>query len=302
MPYETKARALERGEIMDKNNDNDNEPIHVLNLGAGVQSSCMALMASKGEITPMPVAGIFADTQAEPQSVYDWIGYLESQLSFPVIRVSKGSLTEASLRHHFRPAPRDKETYMRRLIPLFGLMPDGTKTAVIGRKCTSDYKIKPIISELRKRFNIKRGQKEQSIVQWIGISMDEIQRMKESDLPWTKHRWPLIEKRMTRGHCLDWMKDNGYPAPPRSACFYCPFHSNAEWRNLRNNDPLHFLKAIEFEQEIKDAYDKHEPTLIMDVFLHPSCVPLGEIDFDNDEDKGQMTWDFNSECEGMCGL
>ena len=52
MPYETKARALERGEIMDKNNDNDNEPIHILSLGAGVQSSCMALMASSWNTVP----------------------------------------------------------------------------------------------------------------------------------------------------------------------------------------------------------------------------------------------------------
>ena len=35
-----------------------------LSLGAGVQSSTLALMAAKGEIGPMPDAAIFADTQA----------------------------------------------------------------------------------------------------------------------------------------------------------------------------------------------------------------------------------------------
>ena len=39
----------------------------------------------------------------------------------------------------------------------------------------------------------------------------------------------------------------------------------------------------------------------MEVFLHNSCKPLGEVDFDNDEDKGQLTWDFSAECEGLCG-
>ena len=48
--------------------------INVLSLGAGVQSSAMALMAAKGEITPMPDCAIFADTQAEPQSTTIWIG------------------------------------------------------------------------------------------------------------------------------------------------------------------------------------------------------------------------------------
>ena len=41
------------------------EPIHILSLGAGVQSSTLALMAAAGEVTPMPVAAIFADTHAE---------------------------------------------------------------------------------------------------------------------------------------------------------------------------------------------------------------------------------------------
>jgi hypothetical protein len=49
---------------------------HYLSLGAGVQSSTLALMAAHGEITPMPVAAIFADTQAEPASVYRWLDWL----------------------------------------------------------------------------------------------------------------------------------------------------------------------------------------------------------------------------------
>ena len=37
--------------------------LRVISLGAGVQSSVMALMAAKGEIGPMPDCAIFADTQ-----------------------------------------------------------------------------------------------------------------------------------------------------------------------------------------------------------------------------------------------
>ncbi len=36
-----------------------NEPIHIISLGAGVQSSTMALMAAHGKITPMPKCAIF---------------------------------------------------------------------------------------------------------------------------------------------------------------------------------------------------------------------------------------------------
>jgi len=74
------------------------DPIHIISLGVGVQSSTMALMASKGEIGPMPTAAIFADTQAEPKSVYMWMDWLEKQLPFPVYRVTAGSLATQSLR------------------------------------------------------------------------------------------------------------------------------------------------------------------------------------------------------------
>src|SRR5438445_8781019 len=71
---------------------------HIISLGAGVQSSVMALMASEGLITPMPRAAIFADTQAEPASVYKWLEWLESKLAFPVVRVTRGDLGKESLR------------------------------------------------------------------------------------------------------------------------------------------------------------------------------------------------------------
>lgn len=279
---------------------------NVLNLGAGVQSSCLALMAAKGEITPMPDFAVFADTQAEPQSVYDWLDWLEKQLPFPIYRVTKGSLTKESLaiKIRKRDGPRSKagETTVRRLIPLFGIMPNGEKTAAIGRKCTADYKVAPILKEIKGRCEVKRAQKEASVTQWIGISWDEMQRMRESSHPWTQHRWPLIERRITRSMCLEWLKQNGYPEPPRSACYYCPFHSDKEWRNLRDNDPKFFEKAVEFDREIRDVYKKGDPTMLMEVYLHNSCKPLDEIDFDSDEQKGQMTWDFQAECEGMCGV
>jgi 3'-phosphoadenosine 5'-phosphosulfate sulfotransferase (PAPS reductase)/FAD synthetase len=64
----------------------------VISLGAGVQSSTMALMAARGQIEPMPDYAIFADTQAEPKHIYSWLDWLETQLPFPLIRVTKGNL------------------------------------------------------------------------------------------------------------------------------------------------------------------------------------------------------------------
>ena len=48
---------------------------HVLNLGAGVQSTCLYLLARRKQFR-FDVA-IFADTQEEPQSVYDHLAWSE---------------------------------------------------------------------------------------------------------------------------------------------------------------------------------------------------------------------------------
>jgi len=281
---------------------------NVLNLGAGVQSSCLALMAAKGEITPMPDFAVFADTQAEPQSVYDWLDWLETQLPYPVYRVSAGHLTRDQLTPKIRSKDalsggKKGETYIKRLIPVFGIH-NGNKTAAIGRKCTSDYKVVPILREIKKRCEVKRNQQEVSVTQWIGISWDEIQRAKPSNPKnkWTQHHWPLLELKMTRAKCHEWLAKNGFPEPPRSACFYCPFHSDTEWRRLRDEDPVYFKRAIDFDHQLRGAFKKYDKIMEMEIFLHNSCKPLDEVDFDSDEQKGQMVWDFQAECEGMCGV
>lgn len=58
-------------------------PLHIISLGAGVQSSTLALMAAHGEITPLPSAAIFADTQAEPADVYKWLELVRDKAAVP---------------------------------------------------------------------------------------------------------------------------------------------------------------------------------------------------------------------------
>ena len=57
--------------------------LRILSLGAGVQSSTLALMIEKGEV-PMVDAAIFSDTFGEPKAVYEWLEWLKKQLSFPI--------------------------------------------------------------------------------------------------------------------------------------------------------------------------------------------------------------------------
>lgn len=256
-------------------------------------------MAAKGEVTPMPNAAIFADTQAEPASVYKWLDWLETQLPFPVVRVTRGSITDESLRiRTFKNDPSRK--WVKSLIPAYIENPDGTR-GIMGRQCTFNYKVEELEKASRKLAGIKRGQKEITVTQWIGISWDEMQRMREGRKPWVKHRWPLIEMRMTRRKCLEWMVENGYPEPPRSACMYCPFHSNEEWRRLRDHEPEAFAASIQFEKDLQAAKSQTDNQRGIP-FLHNSLIPLDQVDLSTDTERGQGVLDFQAECAGMCGV
>jgi len=270
----------------------------VLSLGAGLQSSTLALMAAHGEVTPMPDFAVFADTQDEPASVYTWLDWLEKQLPFPVRRVTNGKLSEDTLRDR---VTKDGRTYQRTNIPLYTLGTDGSFGAALMRSCTADFKITPILKFNRKACGIVRGQKFATVTSWIGISIDEQQRMKDSREKWCINRFPLVEVRMTRTQCIEWMNRNGYPEPPRSSCVYCPFHSNKEWRRLQTEEPKEFERAVQFERDMQSAKARCQSFASVP-YLHNARKPLDTIDFRSDVERGQHLLSFMDECEGMCGV
>jgi hypothetical protein len=271
---------------------------NVISLGAGVQSSTMALMASRGELMGIEVDfAIFADTQDESPKVYEWLDWLEGQLTFPVYRVTKGKLSDSVLKMR---VTSDGRKFSRTNIPFFTLNADGSKGMIPHRSCTADYKIKPILKELRRRCEIKRGQSHATVTSLIGISYDEMNRMKLSRDKWVVNRWPLVELRMRRQDCLNWMQANGYPEPPRSSCVYCPFHKSSEWRRLQTEEPESFAAAVQFERDIQQA-KANSDNFDSVPFLTRICKPLDQIDFRSDVEKGQLELGFMDECEGMCG-
>ena len=255
----------------------------------------MALMAACGEIEPMPTAAIFADTQAEPASVYRWLDWLEGQLPFPVYRVTQGNLEQETVR--LRQRVDGTGQWSPSGIPAFLINQDGTHGQMM-RQCTSDYKVAPIAREVRRLLK-EHGAKK--AIQSIGISLDEVHRMKPSRVQYSTHIWPLIERRMTRGGCIIWMAHHGFPKPPRSACVFCPYHSDNEWRRLRDEEPDEFKRAVEFERKFTESKSKNRMMRSFQLFLHNSRMPLNQVDFRTDEDKGQMSL-FGNECEGICGV
>ncbi len=274
----------------------ENATLRVISLGAGVQSYVMALMAAKGEIGPMPDVAIFADTQAEPESVYVHLDWLKAELPFPLYVVTAGSLGE----------------YAARGINLsgepFDVVPFYTPGHGLGqRACTVHFKIKPIGREVRRLCGVGYKQRMPAgvwVEQWMGISRDELSRVKRSRHTWCVHRWPLLELQMSRHDCQVWFARH-YPGRvlPRSACVFCPFHSQADWRRLRDRESGAWREAVRLDAAIrhasaKPASTKGEPAK-REQYVHRSCVPLEAADLDNPH-PDQLS--FLDECDGMCGV
>lgn len=278
--------------------------IRILSLGAGVQSSTLALMIQKGEV-PMVDCGIFADTGAEPKSVYDWIKYLQDQCSYPIYVVKYSNLDE-----DIRNAVKGTEKSFS--IPFYALNKDTKEKSLLSRQCTDKYKISPIIKKVRELLGYKKGErvdlKNNKVEMLLGISRDEMVRMRTNRLRYIENQYPLINDfRMNRGDCLEWMNRNKYPLPKKSACYFCPFHSNGTWEQMKREQPEEFAKAVELDHLIRDMENNKNAQNHFNhqFFLHRRCVPLDEaVGNDKQQDLFPPHMDpFNNVCdEGMCGV
>lgn len=242
--------------------------LRVLSLGAGVQSTTLALMAARGEIEA-PDCAIFADTGWEPAAVYTHLGWLEGQLPFPLHRVSAGDI-----RDHIA-VPGD-----------FDPVPWYVHGGAMGqRQCTKQFKLYPIRRKVRELLGGKtpRGGCEM----WVGISTNEAHRMKQPNVQYIRNRWPLIELGMTRSDCLGWLRRQGVDAP-RSACCGCPFLSDADWRERK--DGPDWDETVEISHRLANTGQ----------FMHRSLRTIDQVDFSRWQDRNQPDF-FGTECEGLCG-
>tara|TARA_R110002020_G_scaffold26011_1_gene84234 strand:+ start:2248 stop:3069 length:822 start_codon:yes stop_codon:yes gene_type:complete len=272
-------------------NDVTNKDLCVLSLGAGVQSTTMALMAAQGEFDKMPDCAIFADTGYEPAGVYTHLDWLEAQLPFPVYRVTAGNIKD------------DHLDGINTTGQLFASMPLFTAGGGMARRqCTHEYKISPIRKKTRELLGVGFGErvpKKLRVEMWIGISTDEASRMKPSRDKWQDNVWPLIDKRMSRWDCRKWFEQrHSGRTLAKSACIACPYRDSAGWRDMKDNDPISWTDAIEFDAAIRN---KGSDGIQFPKYLHRSMVPLSEVDLTTVEDEGQINF-FNEECEGMCGV
>lgn len=259
--------------------------IRALSLGAGVQSSALYLMACDGDID-IDVA-IFADTGAEPAWVYEHLAFLETLGGPEIVRVQGGlGLTHAILEKGRIPSRPDWYD-----IPAFHY------GGISRRQCTKNFKIIPIHRELRRWVGAKG-----SAAILMGISLDEVHRMKEPRAKWLKHEYPLIDRRLRRGDCLRLWQER-YPdrALRKSSCTFCPYHSAATWLELADGLSLaewEVVRSVDAKVAAVDGSRLHNSMLPID----DAIASLRQARLLNPRMPGFEQDGFGNECEGHCGV
>lgn len=218
--------------------------IRALSYGGGVQSTAMLVLAAQGEIdyslalfanvgndSENPTTMTYLEDHAKPYAARHGIELVE------LSRIKRDGSTETVM---------SRIQHSNRSIGIPVRMSNG---APGNRNCTQDFKIRVIAKELKRR-GATAG--EPATVA-LGISLDELQRMRTSSgIPHETLAYPLVDLRLTRQDCMNIIERAGLPVPPKSSCWFCPFHSRAAWRDMARNDGATFAKSVELERFINE--------------------------------------------------
>lgn len=275
----------------------------IISLGLGVQSTAMYFMSSIKELPPAEVA-VFSDTGKESAATYDYLDYLkkwQKQNGGIRIEVLNGKNLYQDLLNKSR-------VTRFATIPAFTSNPDG-KTGMLRRQCTGDYKIKPVNDYIRdKVYGLPKGARRPLTSVWIGITLDEAERMSIPKERWKVNHYPFLGMTVdswgnveripwslvrTRDSVLEWYGLKGIPVPPKSSCVFCPYQSDHTWAMRKSQAPEDFKAAVMVDEAIRNSTRQgvNNP-----VYLHRSCKPLAEVEFDSAQ---TVEW---GECSGTCHL
>lgn len=247
--------------------------------GGGTQSAAIAVLIAQGKL-PTPERAVIADTGRECSTTWRYLDDHIRPLLWKVgleVEIVPPSYAAVGL-------------YRQDTVLLPAFTANGAKLRGF---CSGEWKRDAVMRWLRES---ERGYgKKNPIVQWLGMSRDEIQRCKPSRVNWVDIHWPLIMGyglTLTRAMCIWVVESAGLPTPPKSRCWMCPHQNDSEWLELKNGAPREFQAAIALEQEIS-ARDTQGG-----LFLHRSGLPLGEVDFKEKTSEAPL---FQSDCEsGLC--
>jgi 3'-phosphoadenosine 5'-phosphosulfate sulfotransferase (PAPS reductase)/FAD synthetase len=238
----------------------------ILSYGGGTQTIAMCVLVAQGKL-PKPDYVIAADTGREMPTTWEYAD-----------EVARPLLASVGLDLHI--APHTLAT-----VDLYSgngdsVLPAYTETGKLPTFCSNEWKARVVHRYARQVLGTGTD-----LVNWIGFSMDEVNRIKGTD----GRRFPLIELMLTSADCKHIIESAGLPLPCKSRCWMCPHQHNAEWREVRANPEL-WRQAIELDEELRENDDRGG------VFLHASRKPLAEANIEA-QDRNEP----NRQCAfGLC--
>lgn len=262
----------------------------ILSYGGGVQSTAMLVLAAQGRLGYEIDAAVFAnvgDNSEHPKT----LAYV-SEVAEPFAKahgIDLVTIRRVKIRSGQVMDLHDEVIDPENRGIKIPVRMD--KTGAPGnRSCTSDYKIQPINRWLRQRGASKNN----PATVCIGISTDEIFRMgRRKPVPNQEAVYPLIDLGISRSQCQSIISEAGIPVPPKSSCFFCPFHTKQSWSEMRRDEPELFQKSVDLERKINE---KRQVLGRDPVWLSDFQAPL-----DQAVPVAQDSLPFESDIDGECG-
>jgi len=232
--------------------------IHAFSFGGGVQSTAALVLASLGQLPATDDSNrwdVFLFSNVGERAEHPATLRYVSEFAMPFAEAHGIELVEVRKRRRDGSDDdlMDRIERNKRSLPFPVRMSNGAPGR---RACTAEFKIRVIERELKRRGATKAD----PAVVGIGISMDEIQRAKgwgtvDPRSPCQVKEYPLLRLQLRRQDALRVIAEAGLPQPPRSACFFCPFHSMDEWRRLKRDEPELFQKSVDLEAMLNKRRD-----------------------------------------------
>lgn len=234
----------------------------VISYGGGVQSTAMLVLASQGKLGYDVDAALFSnvgDDSEHPATLEYVRNVAQAKSTIPLIELTPQSKGEPLTL---------MQLLEREKTPSIPIRLAGGAPAQ--RSCTRRFKVQVIAKWLREHG----ATKDNPANVCIGISTDEIHRVNPKRAnKLEKPLYPLIDLGLNRSACQQIIADAGWPVPPKSSCYFCPFHRPQEWSEMRRDEPELFEKAARLEDMINQ---KREANNKDKVFLTGAGIPLRE--------------------------
>lgn len=226
-------------------------PLRVISYGGGVQSSALCVLAATGRLDAIlggPVdAALLAnvgDDSEEPRTLeyvrtimHPWA----ADRGLPVHelqRIKRDGTVETLWGRLMREGSRS--------LPIPVRMSNGAPGR---RSCTADFKI-AVVGRWLKAHG---ASKDNPATVCIGISTDEYHRANSKKVEaYERPVYPLLELGLDRQACVRIIQQAGLPVPPKSSCFFCPFHRPTMWAEMRRDQPELFALSQHLEDTLNE--------------------------------------------------